>query len=179
VNEQLSEPARETLDLLAAGMTPSPAQEADAWGRLQTTLRAEARREEWTFSRRAKRGFRYVRGYVRRMWIPLALVTIIALSVGQILGGHLGGDTHIGLAESALERGEYRRAYNLLAEHSRIYSTKSAAEARMGLVVDALCGLKMYDKAEEDLQRYLELNPQSRHAPRIDDLCPMTDADGR
>jgi hypothetical protein len=179
VNEPLSEPAQRTLDILAEGMHPPAGQQAAAWSRLQGKIQASASDEGWTFSRRAKRNFRYVRGYLRRMWIPLAVVTIVALLAGQILGGGLGGGAHIELARSALDQGQYRQAYGLLVDHSRSYRTKSAAEARMGLVVDALCGLKMYDKAEDDLRRYLELNPESMHAPRLDDLCPETADDDR
>lgn len=171
MNEPLSEPAKEALDLLTAGMTPGATRQAQTWAQLQRKIAASDLDDEWTLGRRAKRTLRYVRGYVRRMWMPILIVTAIALAAGQFLGGD-GGQAYLSMARSAIEEGNYRHGYNLLAEHSRQYHTKSAAEARMGLVIDALCGLKMYDKADGDLRRYLDLNPESVHASRLDDLCP-------
>mgnify|MGYP001355205927 CR=1 FL=1 len=174
MNEPLSEPAKEVLEQLTAAMTPSASRRAQTWSQLQRRIAATEHDDRWTFGRRAKRGFRYVRGYLRRMWMPLLLVLAIALAAGQFLRGD-SGETYLSMARSEIEAGNYRAGYNLLAEHSRRYHTKSAAEARMGLVIDALCGLKMYDKADEDLRRYLDLNPDSDHASRLDDLCPGVD----
>lgn len=115
---------------------------------------------------------RFVLGWMRRSWRPIAIVAIVVMALGPVVRGDVGGTAHLELARSLIAQGEHRRAYNVLVDHSRLYKSKSAAEERMELALEALCGLKMEERAEEDLRRYVELYPESVHASRLSDPCP-------
>ena len=169
--DELSERGRAALGHLAQGLSPERAQGAVAWARIEAEIERQAedaRRSVW---RRGRRGMRFVIGWARRSWRPIAIVAIVAMALGPVVRGDVGGPAHLEIARSLIAQGEHRRAYNVLVDHARLYKSKSAAEERMDLALQALCGLNMVERAEDDLRRYLELNPESVHADRAGHVC--------
>lgn len=169
--DELSEPARAALGRLAQGLGPERAQGAVAWARLEAEIERQHEGAHRTFGRRGRRGLRFAIAWVRRSWRPIAIIAIVALALGPVVRGDVGGTAHLEIARSLIAQGEHRRAYNVLVDHARLYKSKSVAEERMELALEALCGLGMVDRAEDDLRRYLELDPESIHADRRGVVC--------
>lgn len=171
--KELSEQARGELGRFAEGISPEPVQGAVTWARIEAAIESEREAAAArSVRRRGRRAYRFAVGYLRRGWKPIVIAAIVGMALGPLVRGEIGGPGHLQLARDLIEQGEYRSAYNVLVDHSRLYKAKSGADERMGLALEALCGLKMYERAEDDLRRYLELNPESIHADRMDNLCP-------
>lgn len=169
--DELSERGRAALGRLAQGLAPERAHAAVAWARIEAEIERQAEGAARSYGRRGRRGIRFAIHWLRRSWRPIAIVGIVVMALAPLVKGEMGGNTHLEMARSLIQQGEHRRAYNVLVAHARLYKSKSAAEERMELALTALCGLQMVDRAEDDLHRYLELNPESVHASRRGNVC--------
>lgn len=170
--EHLSREAEDVLDTYRGAREPGEGDEARAWQRLSRSMREEEAAELERVARR--RGRRRRRRLLWRAMRPAVLATTVvgivyltARSVYQMDEAALMNDV-----EALMGEGEHELAYAKLVEHSRRLNTRPAAERRMGLVVDCLCALNRPLRAREQLERYVEINPESMHADRIDDVCP-------
>jgi hypothetical protein len=169
--DELSERGRAVLGRLTHGLEPERGQAAVAWARIEAEIERRSESAASRFARRGRRGMRFAITWVCRSWTPIAIVGIVAMALGPVVRGDVGGTAHLEIARSLIEQGEHLRAYNVLVDHARMYKSKSGAEERMELALAALCGLEMHERAEDDLRRYLELNPASIHADRRGNVC--------
>lgn len=170
--EPLSAEAEALLEQLGAGMNPSAADEARAFDRLSEGI-AAAEAPRASFSRRVVTFFR---GFGQHMWrlaIPLALLLGAIFVTRALTKNELGSATQLESARGLLAQGRPRAAYKVLQQHSEEFKTRSAAEERTPLVLDALCGMGDRDKAQAYLDRFLEAAPDSELADRQRDVCPL------
>jgi hypothetical protein len=168
----LSQDAQRVLASYQATHASSGVREEDARARLQRAMMAERHpsgpmvNARFRRVRRAKLMFRMMRRAV--------LTGVFAFGVVWFLGPGMTEMSSAGLLEEArvhLDAKEYGEAYAVLAEHARTHPTKSNAERRLGMVLDALCGMDRKVRARILLEQYLELVPASEHADRDDDMC--------
>jgi hypothetical protein len=170
--EELSTRAASALRRLDGELTPAAGADERTWARLQAAMAADvytsARRQWW---RPARRAYRVAWSYARRYWIIGTVLCVFALVVVPVLRGDGRGATTLAAARSQIEEGEYALAYRMLAAHARSHRTRDAAEARMPLMLDALCGMGREEDADEQLERYLAVVPDSAHRDRRLDVC--------
>jgi|GEM_PF-2770041 len=170
--EPLSAEAEALLEQLDASMSPSAADEARAFDRLAEGIAAaEAPRPSL-----GTRAARFVRGFGMQLWriaIPLALLLGAIFVTRALSKNELGSATQLESARGLLQQGRPRAAYNVLVRHSEEFKTRTAAEERTPLVLDALCGMGDRDKAQAYLERFLEAAPDSDLAQRRRDVCPL------
>jgi tetratricopeptide (TPR) repeat protein len=171
MEEELSRQAQEALREFGEALEPPTGAQQKTWSRLEEQIRHENAATLAAARRRQRR-----RGAARRLWLVLrpAVITtalVSALYIGWEIAKRSEGEALLNDARVLLDLGEHAQAYAVLVQHSRSRNTKSAAEKRMGLVLDALCGLGKRDRAQLALERYLIKNPDSIHAGRLDYLC--------
>ena len=170
--EPLSADAEKLLEQLTAGMTPSAADEARAFDRLAEGIAAAEAPKPGL----GERVTRIVRGFGLHLWriaIPLALVAGAIFVARALSKNELGSAAQLESARSLLQQDRPRAAYRVLQQHSETFKTRSAAEERTPLVLDALCGMGERDKAQAYLDRFLEAAPDSELAERQRDVCPL------
>lgn len=169
--EELSRQAQEALREFGEAREPPTGAQQKTWVRIEEQIRNESSEGLEAARRRQRR-----RGAARRLWLVLrpAVITtamVSALYIGWELSSRSEGEALLNDARVLLDLGEHAQAYAVLVQHSRRHSTKSAAEKRMGMVLDALCGLGKRDRAGLALGRYLRKNPDSVHADRLLSVC--------
>lgn len=170
MHEPLSEQAERTLDRLVAEMRPTAAEEAQARRRLEASLAYATHGEPWRD--RMAYTLRGAFAWMRRGWVALVILVLLGAAALQLVRGEVHiGRTYLEMAEDALGRGEPRAAHRLLVEHARNYDSAAAAEARIGLVREALCALGKPEEARRELERHLAVHPRSQHGPRLEDPC--------
>ncbi len=168
----LSQGAEHVLASYRANHGPGGERQADAEARLRRALVTDRSSSgpivnaRFRRVRQAKLMFRAV----RRATVTGVLVfgVIWFLDKGM---DELSSESMLEDAQEHLERGRYRDAYKVLALHAKRHPTRANAELRMGMVVDALCGMKMPIRARAELGRYLDRIPESEHKGRIFDPC--------
>lgn len=171
MEEGLSSRAQEVLREFGKALEPAAGAQQKTWTRIKDQIRREGSASLAAARRRRRR-----RGAARRMWLvlrPAVITTVVAsvLYIGWEVARRSTGEALLNDARALLELGDHAHAYAVLVQHSRVHHTKSAAEKRMGLVLDALCGLGKRDAARRALARYVAKNPDSIHAGRTDALC--------
>ena len=169
---ELSPDAQRVLASYQAARAPTAEREADAYARLQReltrnrTVSGPVVTARFRRVRQARLLFRSLRRAALTGVAVFGVVWFLDRGVPQMRSDEMLED-----AREHLDAGRHEDAYNVLLQHSRRFPTRDMAEARMGLVVDALCGLGMPQKARMDLERYLVLVPESVHGDRILHPC--------
>lgn len=165
--EPLGREASEAIDAFRRARDPDAGAEHRIWGSIRTELQANEQLKQ----RRRHRKRRVRR--VMRVLRPISVAVLLAVSVGLLLH-----QRHVRRERAMLDRarmqlavGEHMAGYRTLVEHSREFQSREAAERRMGLVVDALCKMDMPLRANEELERYLELNPSTAYADWVGRPC--------
>lgn len=170
--EHLSEQAKEVLERYRGARAPTSGDEATAFERLRGGVR-----EEDASALIAEQGRRRRRRKRRLLWRAIRPAVVASVLGAAVYGAirysdHMGETALLNDVKVLMEQGDHGLALSKLVEHSRRFNTRRAAERRMGLVVDCLCALDKPQRAKEELERYLELNPESIHGDRIADVCP-------
>ena len=169
--DRLGDDAQPLLQALRLGLTPAAANQAQAYSRLRAAIaEREAGRHAW---RKGRRILRRIRQHIIAIVVPAAVMAIIVLAMRGMTGDDRGSAAALAEAQRHLDDGDYHLAYNVLAAHSHEYKTKKAAEDRMPLVLDALCGMGELDRAHAELERFLEKVPDSELEARRRKMCPL------
>lgn len=173
----LGDDAQPLLQALRLGMTPAAANQAQAYSRLRAAIaEREAGRQAW---RKGRRIMRRIRQHIIAIVVPAAVMAILFLVLRGMWDDDRGSAASLAQARQHIDDGEFHIAYNVLAAHSHEYKTKKAAEDRMPLVLDALCGMGELDRAHMQLERFLEKVPDSDLEARRRKMCPLGSQPGQ
>lgn len=178
----LSQDAERVLASYQAARAPGGQREADARARLQRALATDRNPSGPVVTARFRR-MREARIWFRTL--RRAVFTGVAVFGFIWFLDHgmkdMSSSSMLEEAQERIDAKQYEDAFAMLAHHARQHPTRSKAEDRMGLVVDALCGMGMPNRARAELEKFLARVPESEHVSRRDDLCrghkpPVTDA---
>lgn len=166
----MSRDAQRLLDALSQQMAPTDAEGAKAFDRLVEAIAAPAAVRWWT---RGLRSARRTWTHLRRIAVPVLVIAATLAFFRSIASDEIGEAAGLQNARMMLDAQRYRGAYRALAEHAKRFPSRRAAESRMPLVLDALCGMEAPQRAEQHLERFLAQVPDSALAARRREICPL------
>lgn len=166
--DPLGKEATEAIEAFRRAREP----EGDAADRIWASVRTRVQVAQAQTQRRRQRRRRVRR--IMSVLRPIVAAAVIAALVGTVVHRRRAEAERelLARAERQIAVGEHMAGFRTLVEHAREYNTADAAERRMGLVLDVLCVMDQGVRARQELERYLELNPESVHAPRLARPCP-------